>query len=186
MTVEEHPLEFEDRDQWRAWLEENHANAAEAWLVIYKVKYKHHGLALDEAVEQALCFGWIDGTLKTMDDRRYRLRFSPRKPSSVWSISNIDRVKELIASGKMTPAGYQTIQAAKERGEWEAALRREQVDKIPQDLEAALRKVEGALAAYRSLPGSRKKRYIYWLQTAKREATAQRRIQAIIQEIMGK
>ena len=178
-------LEFESRDQWRRWLEKNHATETEAWLILYKVKYRVQGLTLDEAIEEALCFGWIDGKLKSLDEKRYRLRFSPRRRSSIWAMSNIRRAEKLIPEGKMREAGYQKIAEAKESGEWEAALRREQVDIIPEDLESRLQKVDGALSAYRSLPDSRKKQYIYWLQSAKREETKQRRIQKIVEEVLG-
>jgi uncharacterized protein YdeI (YjbR/CyaY-like superfamily) len=178
-------LEFENRNQWKNWLEVNHATETEAWLILYKKKYKDQGLALDEAVEEALCFGWIDGTLRSLDERRYTLRYSPRTRNSIWSMSNIQRVEKLIAAGKMTDAGYLKITEAKENGEWEAAIRREQVDIIPEALESALDRVEGALSAYRALPDSRKKLYIYWLQNAKREETKRRRIRKIIDEILN-
>jgi uncharacterized protein YdeI (YjbR/CyaY-like superfamily) len=179
------PLEFEDRDQWRSWLEVNHATKREAWLLIYKKKYQELGLALYEAVEEALCFGWIDGTLSPLDERRYALRFSPRTKNSIWSMRNIQRVEKLMADGKMTDAGMLKVAEAKANGEWEAALRREQVDSLPQDLEKALRKREGGLSAYQALPASRKKLYIYWLQSAKREETKQRRIQKIVEEVLN-
>jgi uncharacterized protein YdeI (YjbR/CyaY-like superfamily) len=176
--------EFQHRDQWRKWLEENHAMATEAWVILYKKKYKDQGLALDEATEEALCFGWIDGTLKPLDEKRYALRYSPRTSNSIWSVSNIRRVEKLIGEGKMTAAGEQKIAEAKENGKWEAAIRREQVDEIPQELENALHKAANALSAYRALPDSRKKQYIYWLQSAKREETKQKRIQKIVKEVL--
>ena len=179
------PLEFKDREHWRAWLGENWATESEAWVVHYKKKFGDQGLTLEEAVEEALCFGWIDSTLNRIDEKRYALRYSPRKADSIWSISNIRRVEKLIAEGKMTLAGQQKIDEAKENGQWEAAVRREQVDIIPEELEWALRKEVGALAAYRALPDSRKKRYIYWLQSAKREDTIQRRIQKIVEETIS-
>jgi uncharacterized protein YdeI (YjbR/CyaY-like superfamily) len=177
-------LELQHRDQWRKWLEENHATATEAWLILYKKKYKDQGLSLNEATEEALCFGWIDGTLKPLDEKRYALRYSPRTPNSIWSVSNIRRVEKLVGEGKMTAAGEQKIAEAKKNGEWEAAIRREQVDEIPTDLENALRKAASALSAYRALPDSRKKQYIYWLQSAKREETKQKRIQKIVEEVL--
>jgi uncharacterized protein YdeI (YjbR/CyaY-like superfamily) len=177
-------LEFADRDEWRAWLESNHATEAEAWLVLYKKRYADLGLTLDEAVEEAVCFGWIDGTLRSMDEKRYALRYSPRRSDSIWSMSNIRRVKKLTAEGKMTEAGMLKVVEAKQNGQWQAAIRREQVDLIPEPLEAALRTAHGALAAYRALPDSRKKRYIYWLQTARREETRQRRIRKIVDEVL--
>ena len=185
MTNPTNCLEFENRDQWRRWLEKNHSTESEAWLIVYKKKYKYQGLALGAAVEEALCFGWIDGKLKSLDKKRYMLRFSPRTANSIWAISNIQRVEKLIANGKMAEAGYHKIAEAKANGEWGAAIRREQVDIIPKDLESALRKVDGAITAYQLLPDSRKKQYIYWLQTAKREETKQRRIQSIVDEVLG-
>jgi len=178
-------LEFENRDQWRSWLEKHHANETEAWLVLFKKEYRSEGLTLEEAVEEALCFGWIDGKLKSLDEKQYALRYSPRTQNSTWSISNIRRVERLIAEGKMTKAGKLRIAEAKENGEWEAAIRREQVDIIPKELESALRKHSGALSAYQVLPDSRKKQYIYWLQEAKREETKQRRIQKIVDEVLN-
>ena len=100
-------------------------------------------------------------------------------------MSNIRRVEKLIEEGKMTDAGKEKIAQAKENGEWEAAIRREQVEKIPKDLEKALRKEKGALSGYRALPDSRKKLFIYWLQSAKRESTKGKRIQKIIEEVMN-
>ena len=164
----------------------NHATKREAWLLIYKKKYQDLGLALEDAVEEALCYGWIDGTLKSLDERRYALRFSPRTKNSIWSLSNIQRVEKLMSEGRMTDAGMLKVAEAKANGEWKAALRREQVDNIPKDLEVALRKREGALSAYMALPASRKKQYIYWLQSAKRGETKQRRIQKIVEEVLNK
>ncbi len=100
-------------------------------------------------------------------------------------MSNIQRVEKLIAEGKMTAAGKLKIAEAKENGEWEAAIRREQVSIIPEELERALRKQEGALSAYRALPDSRKKQYLYWLQKAKQEETKHRRIQKIVDEVLN-
>lgn len=177
--------EFEDQSQWRRWLEDNYGNEIDAWLILYKKKFEDQGLTLEKAVEEALCFGWIDGKLKSLDQKRYMLRFSPRTKSSNWSINNIRKVEILIDEGKMVKAGYQKIAEAKTNGEWDAAIRREQVEIIPKELEIALCKINGAIAAYRSLPDSRKKQFIYWLQTAKREETKQRRIQNIVEEVLG-
>jgi uncharacterized protein YdeI (YjbR/CyaY-like superfamily) len=185
MAKPTNPLKFEDRDQWQSWLEVNHTTEREAWLLIYKKVYKDLGLALEEAVEEALCFGWIDGTLRTIDERCYTLRFSPRTKNSIWSMSNIQRVEKLAAEGKMTDAGILKVAEAKANGEWEAAIRREQVDSIPKDLEVALRKQDGALSAYKALPASHKKQYIYWLQSAKRGETKQQRIQKIVDEVLN-
>jgi len=121
--------------------------------------------------------------MKSIDEKCIALRFSPRRKNSIWSMSNIQRVEKLIAEGKMTAAGELKINEAKENGQWEAAIRREQVDIIPKDLERALMEKSGALSAYQALSNSRKKHYIYWLQSAKREETKKRRILKIVEEV---
>jgi uncharacterized protein YdeI (YjbR/CyaY-like superfamily) len=187
LSMNESPkyLEFNGRDQWRAWLEKHHAEEVEAWLVHYKKGFQENTLLLNEAIEEALCFGWIDGLLRRLDEQRYVLRYTPRRRNSVWSVSNIERVERLIREGRMTEAGLEKIAEAKANGQWDAALRREQVDIIPLELEKALRRRKGAIAAYRALPASQKKQYIYWLQTAKREETLQRRVEKIVNEVTG-
>ena len=178
-------LEFRDRDQWRSWLEANHAQAEEAWLVHYKKGFQEGTLTLGEAVEEALCYGWIDSTLRRVDQRRYALRYSPRRPNSIWSQSNKRRVRRLTREGRMAPAGLAAVAQAKENGQWEAATRREQVDLIPPELEAALRARHGARDAYLALPASRRKQLIHWITSAKRPVTRQRRIAAILEEVAG-
>ena len=185
MVNQQRLLTFEHRAAWRKWLEEHHRSADEAWLVLYKKGVREAALSLDEAVKEALCFGWIDGKLVSLDEERYSLRFTPRKPNSVWSMSNIRRVEELIGEGLMTEAGLQKVAEARQSGQWEAAIRREEVDVIPPDLEKALRRRKGAIATYRSLPASRKKQLLHWILTAKRSGTRQRRINAILEELVG-
>ena len=178
-------LDFIDRLAWRSWLQDHHATDSQAWLVIQKKRSRLDGLSLEEAVEEALCYGWIDGKLLTLDDQRYLLRFSPRRPNSVWSISNIQRVEELTRAGLMTEAGLAAVRAAKKSGQWQAALDRERTDEIPAELEAALRRKKGALAAYRNLPDSKKKQYLYWIQSAKRAQTKLDRIEQIVKQVLG-
>ncbi len=176
-------LTFKNRNQWRDWLQANHAEESEAWLLIAKVKTP--GLHLAAAVEEALCFGWIDGVMRSLDEGHYLLRFSPRTAQSIWSVNNIRRVEVLTEAGKMTAAGLEKVRQAQENGEWEAALRRERVDEIPPELEVVLENFPGALSAYRAAPDSKKKQWIYWLQTARRPETLARRIHKIIAALMG-
>ena len=178
-------LTFTDRAAWRKWLELNHLNAQEAWLVLKKKRAEGASLSLEHAVREALCFGWIDGKLKSLDQDRYSLRFSPRRPNSVWSISNVRRVGELISEGLMTEAGLQKVAEGRLSGQWEAAERREQVDLIPSDLEKALRRRKGAIGAYRSLAPSRRKQLLHWLMTSKRPETREERVEAIVEEVAG-
>ena len=113
-----------NREDWRAWLEQNHATEKEVWLLYYK---KHTGkptIPYDDAVEEALCFGWIDSLVKRIDDEKYTQKFTPRKNRSVWSESNKKRAKRTIKLGRMTGAGLHKIRAAKKSGEWYKPLYR--------------------------------------------------------------
>jgi uncharacterized protein YdeI (YjbR/CyaY-like superfamily) len=173
-------LTFDTREDWRAWLERRHASAKEAWVTVCKKAADGPSLRYEEAVEEALCFGWIDGRTKSVDGQRYAVRFSPRKPRSIWSESNKQRVERLIAEGRMTAAGLAKVAEAKANGEWDAAAAREDVSSIPSDLERALRKDAAAWEAFQLWPASRKKQYLYWLTIAKRAETREKRIKAIV------
>src|SRR5690606_16126198 len=105
-----------DRNEWRQWLEQNHEKLSEIYLVFYKLSTKKPTVTYEEAVEEALCFGWIDGIRKGIDDETYMNRFTPRKPKSMWSVVNKDRVEKLIAEGKMTDAGLKLVEIAKQNG----------------------------------------------------------------------
>lgn len=144
----------------------------------YKKKVARPSLTYEEAVEEALCFGWIDGLLKSIDGEAYALRYSPRKPQSIWSETNKQRVERLINEGRMTAAGLEKIAEAKENGEWDAATAREDVNAIPADLVQELARNK-AWASFNKLPASRKKQYLFWLSGAKRPETRQKRIQVI-------
>ncbi len=172
-------MTFANRVEWRAWLEENHAAREEAWLLINRKKGSRQLLLLAEAVEEALCFGWIQGALQPVNAETYALRFSPRKPNSIWSVNNQRRVEKLIQQGRMTHAGMEKIAHAKESGEWEAAIAREDVSSVPDDLVQALEE-EDAWLAFEQWPASQKMQYLYWLEIAKRLETRVKRIQAIV------
>ena len=137
-------------------------------------------------MEEALCYGWIDSILTPIDTTKYKLRFSPRKKNSVWSKRNIDRVNMLITNGKMKRSGLSKVQEAKINRSWQAAIQRENTEDIPDDLKNALRRQQGATASYRNLNSSKKKQYLYWLQTAKQENTRKSRINKIVEEVSGK
>lgn len=182
MTNNLEMLSFTNRQEWRAWLHANHDRAIEAWLVLYKKGARVASFAFEEAQAEALCFGWTDVKSRNIDRFRYALRFTPRRAGSVWSISNIRRVETLIAEERMTEAGLAKVAEARQNGQWEAGIKSEQTDQIPVDLERALRRRKGALAAYKSLPHARKKQLLHGLYTAKSPTTRQRRIEAIVQE----
>ena len=184
MATEVQQLHFVNRDAWRAWLEENHATATEAWLILYKKHTGKPSLSLEEAVEEALCFGWIDGLLQRLDDEKYTLRFSPRKTGSVWSQVNKRRVAKLIKQGRMTEAGIAKIKEAKTNGQWRAATLREDTTNIPDDLRQALKANSQARHNFDRLAPSHKRQYIYWIASAKTDKTRQRRIQETVGLVM--
>jgi len=175
-------LAFADRRAWRAWPRANHRRAAEAWLVLYKRAARPDSLSIGEAQEEALCFGWIDHLARGLDSSRFTLRFTPRRPGSIWSMTNIRRVERLTREGRMAAAGLARVAAARENGQWQAAIDRERTDLIPPELRKALRGRKGALAGYRGLPDSRKKQLLHWLLTARSAATRQRRLEATVRE----
>ncbi len=178
--IPENCMAFTNREDWRAWLEDHHATEQEAWLFISRKAAARQFLTLEEVNEEALCFGWIDGALKPINKETYALRFSPRKPNSIWSVNNQRRVEELIREGRMTPAGMEKINEAKESGEWEAAIAREDVSSVPDDLVQALEENDAWLA-FEGWPASRKMQCLYWLEIAKRPETREKRIRAIVQ-----
>jgi uncharacterized protein YdeI (YjbR/CyaY-like superfamily) len=178
-------LTFTDRQAWRAWLEAHHDRVPEAWLIHYKKGAGKQGVSYDEAVEEALCFGWIDGLMHGIDGEKYALRYSPRKPRSVWAESNKRRVEKLIQDGRMTPAGLALVALAKESGAWDAATAREDTSQLPGDLVQALESA-GLLSAFEAWPPSRKKQQLFWLNSAKRDETRQKRVQAIVAQARGR
>lgn len=177
----EQHLVFVSAPEWRTWLEEHHAEATEAWLVHCKKKATQSCVGYEEAVEEALCFGWIDGLLRSVDDDTYVLRYTPRRKRSIWSQTNKWRAERLIQEGRMTAAGLAKIEEAKASGEWEAATRREDVETIPSDLREALQSEEIAWSSFRDWSDSKKKQYLYWVESAKKPETRQKRIRAIVE-----
>ncbi len=171
---------FKSRSDWRAWLAKNYARANELWLVFYKKNSGKYGVSYEEAVEEALCFGWIDGVIKRIDDEKYALRFSPRRRGSIWSESNKRRVAQMIEQGRMTEIGLAKIEEAKRNGEWDKATRRENTTVIPPELKQALKANTRAQRTFDTLPPSQKRLYIFWITEAKKDETRQKRIRAAV------
>jgi uncharacterized protein YdeI (YjbR/CyaY-like superfamily) len=171
-----------DRAAWRAWLRERHAEASEIWLLLHKKHVSEPCVSYDEAVEEALCWGWIDGLTKRWDERSYVVRFTPRKPGSVWSESNVARAERMIAQGRMTPAGMALVDEAKRRGTWdEAASGRPDV--TPPELEAALAAEPAAQERWRALAPSHRRMYAHWILQAKRPETRARRAAETVRRV---
>jgi len=169
-----------NRIDWRDWLQSNHQLKKEIWLVYYK---KHTGIEripYDDAVEEALCFGWIDSIVKRVDDETYVQKFSPRKPRSIWSALNKERVGKMIKSGLMTKAGLEKIKDAKKSGKWDETYTSKKVVETPSDLTIALSKNKVASTNFLNFADSYKNMYINWVNSAKKEETRQRRIMEVV------
>jgi uncharacterized protein YdeI (YjbR/CyaY-like superfamily) len=151
---------FTNRDEWRSWLETNYQDKNEIGLVYFKRDSGIDSVTYDESVEEALCFGWIDGVRKSIDDKKYFIRFTPRKPGSVWSLVNTKRIEQLTAAGKMKPEGLKAVEEAKKSGEWDKAYSLKAGREIPDDFQEALNKSEAAKAYFEKLSNSDKSSYI--------------------------
>jgi uncharacterized protein YdeI (YjbR/CyaY-like superfamily) len=169
-------VRMQDRDHWRAWLTENHATATEVWLVFFKKRTGRAGLAYEDAIREALCFGWIDGILKRIDGEKHVIRFSPRRRNSIWSQRNKERVGRLIAEGLMTDAGMVKVTEAKANGQWDKATMREDVACVPIELTEALADNERARLNFERLAPCYRKQFIFWIGSAKRDETRRKRV----------
>lgn len=168
-------LAFVDASEWREWLERNHAEAPEAWLVYWKRHTGRPSITWAEAVEEALCFGWIDGGGRRLDDERTTLWFTRRKRGSVWSASNKKRVERLEREGRMTEHGRAAIARAKADGSW-TVLDGPEALEVPPDLAAALAANHAAAGHFHAFPPGARKLILTWIATAKREETRRKRI----------
>ncbi len=171
---------FKTDIEWRAWLELNHNTSEGVYLIFYKISNKEASMRWEEAVKVALCFGWIDSTVKSLGNGKRRQYFSPRNAKSVWSALNKSYIKELTNDGLMHSSGLNAIKIAKANGSWTAL---DNVEKgiIPEDLKAAFDNYPKAFKNYKSFAPSYRKSYLYWLNQAKREVTRQKRIEQIIE-----
>jgi uncharacterized protein YdeI (YjbR/CyaY-like superfamily) len=174
-------LHFKTSVEWRKWLQNNHDKATEAWLVIYKKRSSQTGLRYEEALEEALCFGWIDGKMKSIDKDTFILRYSPRNARSIWSQQNREKTEQLIASGKMTQAGLARVEEAKMNGTWEKAYTQKKKDEIPADLEAAQSQNQIALVNFNNFANSYRNMYILWVSSAKTKETRKKRISEVVE-----
>lgn len=168
-------LSFRDRAAWRAWLADNHATSPAIWVVIHKKNSTEPSVTYDEAVEEALCFGWIDGKINPLDQTRFKQWFTRRKPNSVWSPSNKERVARLMEQGLMMPAGLAAIELAQQNGMWNAY---DEIDQLimPADFAAALAASPDAERNWNGFSPSSRKGILYFIQSAKRPETRAKRI----------
>jgi uncharacterized protein YdeI (YjbR/CyaY-like superfamily) len=168
-----------DRKAWRRWLEKNHLTSAGIWLIYYKKDSGKTRVAYADAVEEALCFGWIDSTLNPIDEDSYMQLFTPRKHTSGWSKLNKERVERLIEQGVMTPAGLEKIEAAKHHGTWAKLDHIESFTPSP-ELEKAFKLNKKAKAFFGSLSNTNKKYILYYINNVKSAELKTKRINEII------
>jgi uncharacterized protein YdeI (YjbR/CyaY-like superfamily) len=171
-----------NRDDWRAWLEKNHETEKEVWLIYYKKHTNQPRIPYEDAVEEALCFGWIDSIVQKIDDERYAQKFTPRKNSSKWSESNKRRIRKLLKEGKMTRAGLAKIgDGVLEAEEESKSARKIKELVIPSYLSEALRANKKAWENFNNLAPSYRRQYVGWIANAKREETRKQRIREAIE-----
>lgn len=168
------------RQHWREWLAAHHATAPAVWLVYYKKHTRQPSLTWSEAVDEALCFGWIDSRAMPLDADRYQQFFSRRKPGSTWSRVNKQKLERLEAAGLLAPAGWASIALAKQNGSWTILDDVEEL-RVPADLAEALAARPGATAYFASLGRTATRNLLQWLVLARRPETRQNRIAEIVE-----
>ena len=179
MPITKDPLPvraFTSRAKWKAWLEKQHATAPGVWLEISKKGSTIASVSYPDAIEVALCYGWIDGQKAPADELRWRQRFTPRKPRSRWSKINCEKAADLIARGEMKPAGLREIERAKADGRWDAAYAGQAAMTVPDDLREALARNEQARAFFETLDSSNRYAVLYRIHDAKKLETRHARI----------
>jgi len=173
------PKLFKDRASWRAWLEKNHDKKKESWLAYYKKGSGKTSVIYEEALQEALCYGWIDSTVNKLDADRYVQRWTPRKPQSIWSASNKACIRRLIAEGRMAAPGLAKIKLARKNGAWNKLNDIERIGRRggpPPDVLAAIAAHSGLKEKFATPSASRRKMLSYWVASAKRPETRARRI----------
>lgn len=176
MTVELEELLLPDAAAWRRWLEANHSTSPGVWLVLHKKGGNVTELDYAAALDEALCFGWIDGQARRRDEQTSLQRMTPRRPRSPWSARNVGHVARLDAAGRMTDAGWAAVNAAKADGRWDNAYGGQAVAEVPADLAAAIAAVPAAQAMFDVLIGTNRFAMIYRVNSAVRPATRAKRI----------
>jgi len=177
--VERKEIYFENDTIWRVWLSKNHSSSNGLYLILYKVSSEMPSMRWEEAVRVALCYGWIDSTVKKIGEEKRRQLFTPRKVKSVWSKLNKTHIEDLIAMNLMHSSGLEKIENAKNDGTWTALDDVENLV-IPEDLYLAFKENSKAYKNYKAFSMNYRKGYLYWLHSGKRKATREKRIAEII------
>ena len=171
---------FKDRAEWRRWLRRNHDKSSEIWILTYKKHTCRQCASYEDTLEEAICYGWIDSRVRRIDDERHTWRFAPRKPNSIWSLSNRKRAERLIREGRMADPGMAKVDAAKQNGEWDRAYAPSKPPRMSMDLKDALMKDGLAWKNFQAFAKSYRTTYLYWVSSAKREETRRKRIKEVV------
>jgi uncharacterized protein YdeI (YjbR/CyaY-like superfamily) len=181
MATDDPPLVVTDAEAWRSWLAANHARSAGVWLLLSKKGTTHPtSLTYDEALEEALSYGWIDGQLRRADDNTYCRRFTPRRAGSSWSKRNVSIIERLTSEGRMHPAGLAEVERARADGRWDTAYAGGKTIEVPADFAAALLADPRAQATFEKLTRQNRYAFLYRIETAKRSDTRARRISQFV------
>lgn len=172
---------FEDARAWRSWLESNHDEAAEAWLLYFKKHTGKKSIVYEEALDEALCYGWIDTTVRRVDDDSYAQRWTPRKKGSKWSEVNKGKVARLLEAGRMTPAGLAAVEEAKANGRWDEVINRNYDPVLPPAWAARLHGDPAAATFFQNMPPGARRQHLRYVLEAKQEATRARRFETFLQ-----
>jgi uncharacterized protein YdeI (YjbR/CyaY-like superfamily) len=171
-------LRVQTVDQWRDWLDGHHASVSEIWLVFYKQHTRIASIAHKDALDEALCFGWVDSLVKRLDERRYAIKFTPRREDSRWSDVNRKRYTELKAAGRLKPPGIKRSPTG--RGSAVRPPRIEMPSRLPSYIQAGLKDNASAGRHFKALSPEKRRRYFAWIESAKREETRHRRLKEAI------
>ncbi|WP_343747372.1 YdeI/OmpD-associated family protein [Fluviicola sp.] len=173
------------REAWKVWLAENHRSKQSIWLLCYKKQSNKPSITWSDAVDEALCFGWIDSTRRTVDEESFIQFFTRRKPMSTWSKINKEKVERLIAENQLTEAGFESIEIARKNGSW-TILDEVEEGIIPEDLEKAFEEFSGSREFFLSLSKSVRKMLLHWIVFAKQDQTRQKRISELVEQAAQK
>ncbi len=176
------PTFFPTPADFQRWLEAHHAQEAELWVGFYKVGSGRPSLTWPESVDEVLCFGWIDGVRKKLDEESYVIRFTPRKPTSIWSAKNLARVEELIAEGRMHPPGRALYEARDPEKQRVYSFERRREAKLDAEQAARFRADAAAWEFFQAQPPWYRRTALHWVQSAKRPETQERRLDTLIED----
>jgi uncharacterized protein YdeI (YjbR/CyaY-like superfamily) len=183
MTPELSILPFASQSKWADWLAKQHDKSAGVWLKLAKKDSGIPSVTYAEALDIALCYGWIDGQKKSFDEKYFLQKFTPRRPKSIWSKINVEKAEQLIASGQMKPAGLKAIEAAKADGRWAQAYASQKNISVPEDFQAALNRNKKAKAFFETLNSANRYAFLFRIETAKKAETRAKRIQQFVETL---